>query len=126
MVWDPNPARDADGNVLAHDDPMTILSEWALLRHVHPLQWARDERTGSYRPHSNAFAFSSVGSRSMSVDLEQPMVAERLSPTHYALRAGKGVVRITAAKARELQLRSDLSRCRTIVTTVESGNRIPR
>jgi len=105
IVWDPDPARDADGNVLPHDDPLTVPSEWTLLRHVHPLQWARDERTGSYRPHSNAFAFSSEGSRSMSVDLEQPMVAEGISLTHYALRAGKGVVRITAVKARELQLR---------------------
>lgn len=105
MAWGPDPERDADGNVLPHDDPVMIPDEWTLLRHVHRLQWAPDERTGSYRPHSNAFAFSSTGSHSMSVDLEQPMLDEGLSPTHYALMAGKGVVRVAAAKARELQLR---------------------
>ena len=41
----------------------------------------------------------------MSVDLEQPMLADGFSSTHYAFEAGKGVVRVTAAKARELQLR---------------------
>jgi hypothetical protein len=105
MVWEPNPARDAVGNVLPHDDPVTIPSEWTLLRHVHPEQWAPDERTGSPRPQSNAFAFSTEGSRSMSVDIEPPMLVEGLTPTYYAFRAGKGVVRVTAAKARELHLR---------------------
>ena len=99
MVWGPNPARDVDGNVLPHDDPVTIPAEWTLLRHVHPEQWAPDGRTGSYRPHSNAFTFSSEGSCSMSVDLEQPMLAEGLPHTHYAFMAGKGAVRVTAAKA---------------------------
>jgi hypothetical protein len=104
MVWQPNPPRDADGNVLPHDDPVTIPGEWTLLRHVHREQWAaRDERTGSPRPQSNAFAFSTEGSRSMSVDIEPAMLEEGLPSTHYAFRADKGVVRITAAKARELQ-----------------------
>jgi hypothetical protein len=105
MVWEPNPARDAVGNVLPHDDPVTVPSEWTLLRHVHPEQWASDERTGSPRPQSNAFTFSTEGSRSMSVDIEPPMLVEGFTPTHYAFRAGKGVVRVTAAKARELQFR---------------------
>jgi hypothetical protein len=102
MVWGPQPARDASGNVLPHDDPITIPSEWTLLRHVHPTQWAPDERTGSFRPQSIAFNFSSEGSRSMSVDVEPPMLAAGLAPTHYAYLAGKGVVRIIAKKAREL------------------------
>ena len=75
MHWWPNPPRDGDGNVLPHDDPATIPGEWTLLRHVNPEQWAPDERTGSCRPHSNAFMFSSTGSCSMSVDIEPPMVA---------------------------------------------------
>jgi hypothetical protein len=105
MPWEPNPARGADGHVLPHDDPVTVPSEWTLLRHVHPEQWAPDQRTGSYRPQSNAFTFSSEGSCSMSVDVEQPLLAEGLPATHYAFRAGKGVVRVTVAKARELELR---------------------
>jgi hypothetical protein len=105
MDWRPNPARDGDGNVLPHDDPATIPGEWTLLRHVHPEQWSTDERTGYPRPQSNAFAFSSEGSRSMSVDIEPPMLAVGLPPTHYAFLSGKGAVRITAAKARELHLR---------------------
>jgi hypothetical protein len=105
MAWSPNPARDGDGNVLPHDDPVIIPSEWTLLRHVHPEQWTIDERTGYPRPQSNSFTFSAEGSRSMSVDVEQPMLDAGLHSTHYAFRAGKGVVRITAAKARELHLR---------------------
>src|SRR5271165_6952315 len=105
MDWQPNPARDAGGNVLPHDDPASIPGEWTLLRHVHREQWALDELTGSRRPHSNAFTFSSEGSRSMSVDVEPPMLAAGLQPTHYAFLAGKGVVRITAGNARDLHLR---------------------
>jgi hypothetical protein len=41
----------------------------------------------------------------MSVDVEPPMLAAGLAPTHYAFLAGKGVVRITARKARELGMR---------------------
>jgi hypothetical protein len=41
----------------------------------------------------------------MSVDIEPPMLAADLPPTHYAFLAGKGVVRVTAAKARGLHLR---------------------
>jgi hypothetical protein len=37
----------------------------------------------------------------MSVDIEPPMLDAGLPPTHYAFLAGKGVVRITARKARE-------------------------
>src|ERR1700730_3681158 len=105
MVWEPNPARDAAGNVVPHDDPETVPGEWTLLRHIHPEQWTRDGRTGAPRPQSIAFAFSTEGSRSMSVDVEPPMLVEGLPPTHYAFRAGKGVARVTAAKARELDLR---------------------
>jgi hypothetical protein len=111
MVWQPNPPRDAGGSVLPHDDPVTIPGEWTLFRHVHREQWAaRDERTGYPRPQSNAFAFSTEGSRSMSVDIEPAMLEEGLPSTHYAFRAGKGVVRITAARARELQFLVVLSR----------------
>jgi hypothetical protein len=99
MVWAPNPARDAAGNVLPHDDPITIPGEWTLLRHIHPEQWSDG------RPQSIAFSFSSTGSHSMSVDVEPPMLAAGLAPTHYAFLAGKGVVRITARKARELGMR---------------------
>jgi hypothetical protein len=42
----------------------------------------------------------------MSVDIEPPMRDEGLLPTHYAFLAGKGVVRISDAKARELHLRA--------------------
>ena len=101
MVWAPNPARDAAGNVLPHDDPITIPSEWTLLRHVHPEQWSPDGQ-GSYRPQSIAFNFSNEGSHSMSVDIEPPMLAAGLASTHYAFLAGKGVVRISARKPREL------------------------
>jgi hypothetical protein len=41
----------------------------------------------------------------MSVDLEQAMAADGLPPTHYAFLVGKGVVRVTAGKARELSFR---------------------
>jgi hypothetical protein len=41
----------------------------------------------------------------MSVDIEPPMLDAGLAPTHYAFIAGKGVVRITARKARELDMR---------------------
>jgi hypothetical protein len=92
--------------VLPHDDPCTIPGEWTLLRHVNPEQWGPDERTGAYRPLSNAFMFSSTGSCSMSVDIEPPMVAAGLQPTHYAFLVGKGVVSVTAQKARELELRA--------------------
>src|SRR3981081_127549 len=105
MLAAPYPPRDLAGNVLPHDDPVTIPSEWTLLRHVHPEQWTPDERTGSVRPMSIAFNFSSEGSRSMSVDVEPPMLDAGLAPTHYAFLVGKGVVRISAAKARELHLR---------------------
>jgi len=101
MVWAPNPARDAAGNVLPHDDPVTIPDEWTLLRHVHPDQWHQDGR----RPQSIAFSFSSGGSHSMSVDVEPPMLVAGLPPTHYAFLAGKGAVRVTARKARELAMR---------------------
>jgi hypothetical protein len=103
MVWEPNPPRDTDGNVLPHNDPVTIPDEWTLLRHIHNEQWdARSRQTGSPRPQSNAFAFSTEGSRSMSVDIEPPMRDDGLPPTYYAFKAGKGVVRITARRAREL------------------------
>lgn len=101
MVWAPNPARDVAGNVLPHDDPVTIPSEWTLIRHVHPEQWHQ----GGHRPQSIAFSFSSEGSHSMSVDVEPPMLAAGLAPTHYAFLVGKGAVRITARKARELGMR---------------------
>jgi hypothetical protein len=104
MAWKPNPTRDGAGNVVPHDDPANIPGHWSLLRHVHPEQWAPSDPKGSFRPHSNAFTFSSEGSRSMSVDVEQPMLNDGLPPTHYAFRAGKGVVRVTVAKARELDL----------------------
>jgi hypothetical protein len=99
------PARDADGNVLAHDDPATVPPEWTLLRHVHPEQWAWNDLTQSYRPQSNAFMFSTEGSRSMSVDIEPPMLEAGLASTHYAFMIGKGVVRITTEQARQLGLR---------------------
>lgn len=105
MVWKLNPARDAAGDVLPHDDPTTMPNNWPLLRHVHREQWTRDERTGLPRPQSIAFTFSTEGSCSMSVDIEKPMLDDRLLPTHYAFLAGKGVVRVTAEKARELQMR---------------------
>lgn len=105
MPWQPNPARDANGHVLPHDDPELIPDQYTLLRHVHPERWTTDENTGLPRPHSNEFTFSTTGSKSMSVDIEPPMLEAGLSPTHYAFLAGKGVVRLTAAKARELQLR---------------------
>jgi hypothetical protein len=41
----------------------------------------------------------------MSADIEPPMRAEGLSPTHYAFMAGKGVARVTAEKARQQALR---------------------
>jgi hypothetical protein len=41
----------------------------------------------------------------MSLDIEPPMLAAGLAPTHYAFLAGKGVVRILAQKARELDMR---------------------
>jgi hypothetical protein len=41
----------------------------------------------------------------MSVDVEQPMLDAGLAQTHYAFKAGKGVVRIIARKARELDMR---------------------
>lgn len=41
----------------------------------------------------------------MSVDVEPPMLAAGLAPAHYAVLAGKGAVRITARKARELGMR---------------------
>jgi hypothetical protein len=41
----------------------------------------------------------------MSVDIEPPMLDAGLAPTHYAFLKGKGVVRVSAAKARELHLR---------------------
>jgi hypothetical protein len=88
-----------------HDDPQSVPNDWTLLRHVPRDQWAPDERTGSYRPQSNAFTFSTEGSSSMSVDIEQPMGDAGLPPTHYAFMAGKGVVRIRVAKARELNFR---------------------
>jgi hypothetical protein len=99
------PARSADGNVLAHDDPVIVPSGWTLLRHVHPEQWAWNEVTQSYRPQSNAFMFSAEDSRSMSVDIEPPMLDAGLASTHYAFMVGKGVVRITAAQGRQLGLR---------------------
>jgi hypothetical protein len=101
MVWAPNPVRDAAGNVLPHDDPVTIPSVWTLIRHVHPEQWHQDGQ----RPQSIAFSFSSGGSHSMSVDVEPPMLVAGLAPAHYASLAGKGAVRITALKARELGMR---------------------
>jgi hypothetical protein len=104
MRWEPDPPRDAVGNVLPHDDSSSIPSEWTLLRHVPRDQWAFDKR-GFYRPQSNAFTFSTEGSRSMSVDIEPPMLDEGLPPTHYAFLARKGVVRITTGRARELDLR---------------------
>jgi hypothetical protein len=105
MAWEPDPPRDEVGNVIPHDDPSTIPSEWPLLRHVHREQWAHDERTGSPRPQSNAFTFSTVASCSMSVDIEPPMREVGLTPTHYAFKANKGVVRISAQTARELDMR---------------------
>jgi hypothetical protein len=100
MPWAPDPRRDAAGIVIPHDDPDTIPSEWALLRHVHPEHWHED----GLRPQSIAFTFSSEGSHSMSVDVERPMLDDGLAPTHYAFKAGRGVVRITARKARELDM----------------------
>ena len=104
MGWEPNPERDAVGNVLPHDNPSSIPSEWGLLRHVPREQWAYDER-GFHRPQSYAFTFSTKGSRSMSVDIEPPMLDQGMPSTHYAFLAGKGVVRIATGKARELDLR---------------------
>ena len=101
MAWGPDPARDIAGNVLSHDDPVTIPSEWALIRHIHPEQWHQDGQ----RPQSIAFSFSRGGSHSMSVDVERPMLVAGLASTHYAFLAGKGAVRITARKARELGMR---------------------
>ena len=98
MSWAPDPPRDAAGNVIPHDDRVIIPDEWTLLRHVHSTQWHQD----GLRPQSIAFTFSSEGSHSMSVDVEPPMIDDGLAPTHYAFREGKGVVRITAGKAREL------------------------
>jgi hypothetical protein len=91
--------------VVPHDDPVNIPDGWTLLRHVHPEQWPPDERTGSYRPQSNAFTFSTQDSRSMSVDIEQPMREAGLLPSHYAFMVGKAVVRIAVATARELHFR---------------------
>lgn len=105
MPWEPSPARDPNGNVLPHDDPAMVPDEWPLLRHVPSDQLARDERTGTYRPQSIAFTFSTEGSHSMSVDIEPPMLEAGLDSTHYAFRARKGVVRVKTAKARELSLR---------------------
>src|ERR1700730_14449656 len=97
MVWEPNPARDAAGNVVPHDDPETVPGEWTLLRHIHPEQWTRDGRTGAPRPQSIAFAFSTEGSRRC-----RTAHACRGASSH-SLR--KGVARVTAAKAHELDLR---------------------
>jgi hypothetical protein len=105
MPWEPRPARDANGNVLPHDDPVNVPDEWPLLRHVHPEQWALDEKTGTHRPQSNAFVFSSEGSGSMSVDIEPPMLDAGLAPTHYAFTEKKGVVRIVTDTARGLGMR---------------------
>ena len=104
MPWEPNPARDANGHVLPHDDPNLVPNDFPLLRHIHPDQWAPDDR-GGYRPQSNAFMFSSDGSGSMSVDIEPPMTEAGLQPTHYAFQESKGVVRITAGTARRLGMR---------------------
>jgi hypothetical protein len=101
MVWAPDPVRDDTGSVLPHDDPITIPNEWTLIRHVHPEQWHQD----GLRPQSIAFGFSSEGSHSMSVDVEPPMLAAGLAPTHYAFLRGRGAVRVTARKARDLAMR---------------------
>jgi hypothetical protein len=62
----------------------------------------------------------------MSVDVEPPMLAAGLAPTHYAFLAGKGVVRITARKARELGMRVGPEPVKAILTTVASGSQIPQ
>jgi hypothetical protein len=105
MPWGPNPERDADGNVQPHDDPALVPDGSGLIRHVPADQWAPDERTGGFRPQSNAFTFSSTGSRSMSVDIEPPMLEAGLASPHYAFLMRKGAVRVRASKARELGMR---------------------
>lgn len=105
MPWAPNPPRDAAGNVLPHDDQQSIPDGWTLLRHIHPEHWTVDQKTGLPRAQSNAFMFSSSGSGSMSVDLEQPMLEAGLAATHYASLAGKGLVRFAAAVTRSQAFR---------------------
>src|ERR1700730_4248184 len=122
MVWEPNPARDAAGNVVPHDDPETVPGEWTLLRHIHPEQWTRDGRTGAPRPQSIAFAFSTEGSRSMSVDVEPPMRVEGLTPTHYA----KASLALRQRRRTSWTFALVLSRSGATHIMVGSGHQIPR
>ncbi len=106
VAWDPQPARDADGNVIPHDDPVSIPAEMAILRHVHPIQWTRDNnRGGEWRAQSAAFTYSNDGSKSMSIDCWPPMTAAGLEKTHYAFKEGKGVVELQAELVRVLGFR---------------------
>lgn len=105
VVWDPQPRRDSQNNVIPHDDAVWIPIDMGLLRHVHPTQWAADKNFGGWRATSAAFTYSTDGSQSMSVDCWAPMESAGLQKTHYAFDEGKGVVELRAGSVRSFGFR---------------------
>jgi len=127
MVWQPNPPRDAGGSVLPHDDPVTISGEWrfSIMARRAVAGFGMNERVYPDLSQMHS-AFSTEGSRSMSVDMNASMLEEGLPSTALRVQGRKGVVRITAARPASCNFWLVPEPIPGIPPLVGFGRRIPR
>lgn len=107
MPWHGNPARDAAGNVLPHDDSVRLPNRHHVVRHVlSALGFVDfDENHKCLRATSAAFRFSTSGSFSMSADALEQLVADGLQPDHFAKLAGKRGAKLAIDDVRKERFR---------------------
>lgn len=103
MPWHGNPLRNPIGDVVPHDDQQRLPNDSNLVRHVPNLPGFEmlDENFGIKRPTSAAFTFSTTGSKSMSVDAYEQLLANGLPADHFATLAGKRAALVPVGAARE-------------------------
>jgi hypothetical protein len=97
------PPRDGNGDVQAHDH-QEIPGDFHVIRRTTCRDLVRNTDTGVARIASGAYCESSDAPRGMSVDIEEWMAADGLSPDHYITDPEQGAVRMTVRDLRALGL----------------------